>query len=57
MPGRTGPDGGRRPLVDPALANELLAKSEAQGVELLGPDGLLSQGHQGGAGAGAQRGN
>ena len=32
-----------KPLVDPALADELLAKAEAQGVELLGPDGLLSQ--------------
>jgi putative transposase len=36
-------NGGRRPLVDPAVADELLAKVDAQGVELLGPDGLLSQ--------------
>ena len=43
MPRCTGPDGGCRPLVDPALADELLAKSEAQGVELLGPNCLLSQ--------------
>ena len=43
MPRRTGPDGGRRPLVDPAVADELLAKADAEGVELLGPDGLLSQ--------------
>src|SRR3954464_9600468 len=43
MPRRPGPDGGRRPLVDPALADELLAKADAEGVELLGPDGLLSQ--------------
>jgi putative transposase len=34
----------RRPgLVDPDLADQLLARAEAQGVELLGPDGLLSQ--------------
>jgi putative transposase len=32
-----------RPLVDEALADELLGKAQAQGVELLGPDGLLSQ--------------
>jgi transposase-like protein len=31
------------PLVDEALADQLLAKAEAEGVELLGPDGLLSQ--------------
>ena len=43
MPRRSGPDGGGEPLVDPALADELLAKADAQGVELLGPDGLLSQ--------------
>ena len=30
------------PLVDEALADQLLAKAEAEGVELLGPDGLLS---------------
>ena len=35
------PDG--KPLVHPAVADELLATAEAQGVELLGPDGLLSQ--------------
>ena len=29
--------------MDPALADELLARADAQGVELLGPDGLLSQ--------------
>src|SRR3954452_5338648 len=33
----------RAPLVDAALADELLAKAQAEGVELLGPDGLLSQ--------------
>lgn len=35
------PDG--KPLVHPAVADELLATAEAQGVELLGPNGLLSQ--------------
>jgi putative transposase len=30
-------------LVDAELADQLLARAEAQGVELLGPDGLLSQ--------------
>jgi hypothetical protein len=33
----------RRPLVDEQLADELLGKAQAEGVELLGPDGLLSQ--------------
>jgi putative transposase len=33
----------RRPLVDEQLADELLGKAAAGGVELLGPDGLLSQ--------------
>ena len=40
------PDGGssgRRPLVDEELADQLLGKAAAEGVELLGPDGLLSQ--------------
>jgi putative transposase len=32
-----------RPLVDDELADELLGKARAEGVELLGPDGLLSQ--------------
>ena len=39
-------DGGRaarRPLVDEQLADQLLVKAAAEGVELLGPDGLLSQ--------------
>jgi transposase-like protein len=31
------------PLIDAATADELLAKAQAEGVELLGPDGLLSQ--------------
>jgi hypothetical protein len=33
----------QRPVVDPELADELLARAEAGGVELLGPDCLLSQ--------------
>jgi hypothetical protein len=40
------PDGeppARRPLVDEELADQLLGKAQAEGVELLGPDGLLSQ--------------
>ena len=39
---REGP-AGRRPLVDDELADQLLGKAAAEGVELLGPDGLLSQ--------------
>jgi putative transposase len=31
------------PLVDEELAGQLLGKAQAEGVELLGPDGLLSQ--------------
>src|SRR3984957_6422523 len=34
---------GRRPLVDDELADQLLEKAQAEGAELLGPDGLLSQ--------------
>src|SRR5499427_6533414 len=41
------PEGGdrpaRRPLVDDELADQLLSKAAAEGVGLLGPDGLLSQ--------------
>jgi putative transposase len=33
----------QRPLVDEELADQLLGKAQAEGVELLGPDGLLSQ--------------
>ena len=33
----------RRPLVGDELADQLLGKAAAGGVELLGPDGLLSQ--------------
>ena len=31
------------PLVDEALAEELIARAEAEGIELLGPGGLLRQ--------------
>jgi transposase-like protein len=34
---------GRRPLVDEELADQLLGRAQAEGAELLGPDGLLSQ--------------
>src|SRR3984885_12071567 len=34
---------GRRPLIDEELADHLLDKARAEGAELLGPDGLLSQ--------------
>ena len=40
------PDGdrpGRRPLIDEQLADQLLGRAQAEGAELLGPDGLLSQ--------------
>jgi hypothetical protein len=37
------PAADRPPLVDAALADELLARAQTDGVELLGPDGLLSQ--------------
>ena len=40
---REGPPGRRRPLVDDELADQLLGRAQAEGVELLGPDGLLSQ--------------
>jgi transposase-like protein len=33
----------RPPLVDAELAEELLARAQSDGVELLGPDGLLCQ--------------
>jgi hypothetical protein len=33
----------RPPLVDEQLADKLLGKAQAEGMELLGPDGLLSQ--------------
>ena len=39
---REGPPG-RRPLVDDELADQLLGRAQAEGAELLGPDGLLSQ--------------
>ena len=38
-----GRDPARPALIDERLADELLGKAQAEGVELLGPDGLLSQ--------------
>ena len=43
VPGQSGPADRDRPLVDEQLADELLARAQEQGAELLGPDGLLSQ--------------
>jgi hypothetical protein len=43
------------PLVDTALADELLARAQSEGVELLGPDGRLSQVTKAVSGAGAGR--
>ena len=40
---RDGDPPPRPPLVDEQLADELLGKAQAEGVELLGPGGLLSQ--------------
>jgi len=54
-PGDRGP--ALPPVVDQELADQLLARAQAERLELLGPDGLLSPGHQGGAGAGAGRGD
>jgi putative transposase len=34
---------GQAPLIDEQLADQLLGKAQAEGIELLGPDGLLSQ--------------
>jgi putative transposase len=31
------------PLIDDQLADQLLGRAQAEGIELLGPDGLLSQ--------------
>jgi len=45
------------PLIDEQLADQLLSKAQAEGVELLGPDGFTVPGHQGRAGAGAGRGD
>jgi len=39
---RDGDRPARRPLIDEELADQLLGKAQAEGVELLGPDGLLS---------------
>jgi hypothetical protein len=42
-------------LVDTALADALLARAQSEGVELLGPDGRLSQVTKAVSGAGAGR--
>ena len=44
VPRRTGDRrAGPPPLINEELADQLLGKAQAEGVELLGPDGLLSQ--------------
>jgi hypothetical protein len=44
VPRRTGDRAdGPPPLIDEQLADQLLGKAQAEGVELLGPEGLLSQ--------------
>ena len=40
---RDGGEPGQRPLIDEELADRLLDRAQAEGAELLGPDGLLSQ--------------
>jgi transposase-like protein len=40
---RDGDRPARRPLIDEELADQLLGRAQAEGAELLGPDGLLSQ--------------
>jgi putative transposase len=40
---RDSSEPGRRPLIDDELADQLLGKAQAEGAELLGPGGLLSQ--------------
>jgi hypothetical protein len=37
---RDGDPPARRPLIDEELADQLLGKAAAEGVELLGPEGL-----------------
>lgn len=43
----------RPPLIDGELADELLARAQCEGVELLGPEGAVEPGGQGGTRAGA----
>jgi transposase-like protein len=43
VPRKADRSGDDPPLVDEQLADELLARAQEQGAELLGPDGLLSQ--------------
>ena len=42
-PKSEGTEPARPALIDEQLADHLLGKAQAEGVELLGPDGLLSQ--------------
>jgi hypothetical protein len=43
VPGDSGRPPASKPVVDERLTDQLLAKADAEGVELLGPQGLLSQ--------------
>jgi putative transposase len=44
VPRKSGRQPSAKPaLVDQELADQLLARAQAEGAELLGPDGLLSQ--------------
>jgi putative transposase len=43
VPRKRDGEPGRRPLIDDELADRLLDRAQAEGAELLGPDGLLSQ--------------
>jgi transposase-like protein len=43
VPRKPGREPASKPLVDAELADELLGRAQNEGVELLGPDGLLSQ--------------
>lgn len=43
VPGDSGRPPAGKPVVDERLADQLLARADAEGVELLGPQGLLSQ--------------
>jgi hypothetical protein len=43
VPRKRDGEPGRRPLIDDELAGQLLDRAQAEGAELLGPDGLLSR--------------
>lgn len=42
-PAEAPPQGEREPVVSEEIAEQLLARAEAEGVDILGPDGLLGQ--------------